>query len=427
MTNPSQSGPFLNTVEKVVLPNGITVFLDPAPQFRSGSVIIAAIGGSRSERPELSGVSHLLEHLLFKSTSRRSAKQIACEIDEFGGEVNAFTDSESLCLHGTVIRSRVPELLDFLIDLLTDPVITEEDLVIEKSIVRQEILEALDDTSDIISQEFRKVLWGGQALALPVFGTLESVSRLKLEHLREELRQLLSGRRLIVAVSGFGEERENTLKEIERRLGALPRGERPLFSAPFALPSLSSVPRQDKQTHLMIGWQWPNLRSEEYLAGMCLVSLLGHGVSSRLFQVLREEQGLCYDVGLTVDAYPDTACCGFTSVFEAKSFAEVVSLLKREINLVCREGVQEDEFQRATRLIRAQLEMEEDSPRGRLWRAVESETAHERLITTDEILHRLEKLKRSDLEKIARDYLSGPRYAVVGGKIPKKVEETLTW
>ncbi len=414
-------------IEKIVLPNGLTIIFDSTPLFRSASVIIAAIGGSRVEKPELSGAAHLLEHLLFKRTKTRDSKQIAYQIDDFGGEVNAFTDSESLCIYGTVIKSRVGELLEFLSDLLLNPEFNEADLTIEKSIVRQEILEAQDDTDDYISQEFRKLVWGDDPLAAPVFGTTESVQMLDTGQMRVELETILKGKRLIIAVSGIGSNREEILSYIETNFGQLPVGERPKFSTKLAAPSLKKVRRPGKQTHLYVGWGWPELCSEKYLPGMCLVSLLGYGVSSRLFQVLREEEGLCYDLGLSVDAYPDTAFCGFTSVFEIDNFPKIVSLLNREISKLCESGVTEEEFARTCRLIRAQLEMEEDSPRGKLWRAVESEIAHERLISTDEILSRLEGVTRTDLEKIASDYLAGPRYAVVGGKIPKNADGVLKW
>jgi len=417
----------VSNIEKIILENGVTVFLDPAPQFRSASVIITAIGGSRLESEKISGVSHLLEHLLFKRTGLLTPKEIAYQIDDFGGEVNAFTDSESLCLYGTVIRDRVEELFDFLSDLLLNPVLTEEDMTIEKSIVRQEILEALDDTSDLVSQEFRKIVWGNDSLALPIFGTLESVEALTLDDIRAELTRLLKGRRVIVALSGIGENRERVLEKVKKTFSKLPPGERPVFSTKVVKPSTKVLARPGKQTHLTLGWEWPDLRSDSYLSGMCMVSLLGHGVSSRLFQVLREEEGLCYDLGLSVDAYPDTGYCAFTSLFEAKNFTQISELLKRELDGICSGGVTQEEFHRTKRLIRAQLEMEEDSLRGKLWRAVESEIAHERIISTDELLQKLEAVTKEEIEKIARDYLTRPRYAVVGGKIPKKVEETLRW
>ena len=126
--------PTAHTIEKIVLPNGLTLILDTASQFRSASVIITAVGGSRVESSEISGASHLLEHLLFKRTTTLDTKQIAAQIDDFGGEVNAFTDSESLCIYGTVIKSRILELLAFLSDLLLRPAFNANDLLIEKSI-----------------------------------------------------------------------------------------------------------------------------------------------------------------------------------------------------------------------------------------------------------------------------------------------------
>jgi len=421
------TAPTAHTIEKIVLPNGLTLIIDSASQFRSASVIITAIGGSRVESSQISGATHLLEHLLFKRTSKLDTKQIAAQIDDFGGEINAFTDSESLCIYGTVIKSRILELLEFLSSLLLKPAFNSSDLVIEKSIVRQEILEAQDDISDFLSQEFRKLIWGDDPLAAPVFETLESVQALGMEQIKEELAKILKGKKLIIAISGVSENRAEVLDTISKYYGSLEVGERPTFSSKLNKTSSKSLARQSKQTHLHIAWNWPELCSDRYLPGMCLVSLLGYGVSSRLFQVLREEEGLCYDLGLTVDAYPDTAFCGFSSVFEPRNYPKIYELVKREIGNLCSNGVRDEEFARTKRLIRAQLEMEEDSPRGKLWRAVESEIAHQRLISTDEILSKLELVTKSELEKISSDYLAGARYVLVGGKIPKKLVESDTW
>jgi predicted Zn-dependent peptidase len=414
--------PTAHTIEKIVLPNGLTLILDSATQFRSASVIITAVGGSRVESAKISGAAHLLEHLLFKRTKTLDAKQIAAQIDDFGGEINAFTDSESLCLYGTVIKSRVLELFEFLSDMLLQPDFNKADLAIEKLIVRQEILEAQDDVSDFLSQEFRKLVWANDPLAAPIFGTPESVHALGMGQMKHELKKILQGKKLVIAISGVDANRKELLDRIDKLYGTLEPGERPKFSSKLVPTSKKTCARPSKQTHLHIGWGWPDLCSDRYLAGMCLVSLLGYGVSSRLFQVLREEEGLCYDLGLNVDAYPDTAYCDFYSVFEPQNFLKITELLKREIDNLCSNGVREEEFLRTKRLIRAQLEMEEDSPRGKLWRAVESEIAHERLISTDEILGKLELVTKDELEKISSDYLAGPRYVLIGGKVPKKID-----
>ncbi len=416
----------MQSISKKTLPNGVTLYIDPAPHFRSASVVVAIIGGSRLESPGRNGATHLIEHLLFKQTARLSARQIAEWIDDFGGDVNAFTDSESFCLYGTVIRDRALDLLDFLSKLLIEPAFSAADVEIEKEIVRQEILEAQDDTADLVSQAFRSMFWKDDPLGQPVFGTVENLERMTHSLLREHLQDQLKGRRMIIAVSGVSDE-SAVEERVHSLFGEFEAGERPQFSSRVSKPHVVDVRRPGKQTHLIVGWNWPPIGSPHYLAGLLLSSLLGYGASSRLFRVLREEQALCYDLGVHVDAFPDSAVCLFTSSFETKNYTQICESLRKEVELIRSHGISDDEFERTRRMLRAQLEMEEDSPRGRLWRAVESEIALGRYVSADEVLQKLAVLTRPALEDVAKRYLGSEIYAAVGGRIPKKVELELTW
>jgi len=401
------------------LSSGITLYLDEAPFFRSASVVVAVVGGSRAETPEENGLTHLIEHLLFKRTSKKGQTEIAFAIDEFGGDINAFTDSESFCLYGSVVKERGPELLDFLLELLFDSQFTEEDLVLEKSIIRQEIIESDDDTSDLVSQEFRKLFWKDDSLSRPILGTIETLESFTAQGARDFLTKCLVGERLIIAISGFSID-PSSLPKLEQ-------GKRPTFASTAASPALSKVKRAGQQTHFTLGWRWPAILEPDYLSGLVLSTILGHGTSSRLFQLLREREGLCYDLGVHVDSYPDTAACIFSSSFEAANFKKVCNFLREELLRVQDAGIPEDEFERNRRMIRAQLEMEEDSPRGRLWRAVESEISVSKYVSTDEVLRKLALIERSAVERIAESHLTNSFYAVVGGDIPKKFEEQLKW
>lgn len=412
------------SLERIILENGVTLYSDPAPQFRSASVIVALAGGSRAEKEEHSGLTHLLEHLLFKRTSALGAREIALAIDEFGSDINAFTDTESLCLYGTVVRERGGELLQFLLGLLFDPKFTEEDLRIEKAVIRQEILESSDDLADLTGQELRRIIWSGDPLGHPVFGTLDTLDSFSRDSVYSFLQQSLQGERLIVAVSGFSEILPVTDSLNSLQLG---RGNRLSFSSATASPQIVELKRPSQQTHLALGWSWPSISSGDYLAGLVLSALLGHGSSSLLFQLLREELGLCYDFSLNVDAYPDTAAVVFSSSFEPDNFGDICRALRTALRGLTSQGVDEEDFRRTCRMVVAQLEMEEDSPRGRLWRAVESELAVGRYISTDDIVARLSALTVDDIDRVAKSYLTGDIYACVGGALPRKFGEWLKW
>ena len=402
------------SISKTVLANGLTVLVDVQPQFRSAGLAVSLLSGSRDEPEEQNGITHCLEHLVFKATANRDVRQIAALIDEFGGEVNAFTDAESFCVHGVVPGRDLCALLDFSAELLRQSTLRAEELAVEKEIIRQEILEADDDPADAAYQRLRELFWPDDALGRPVFGTLESLSTYTPEMLRARREEMLSGKRIVITAAG-AVNREEIVGRAEALFGDLPAGERPQFGCSAASKGFGTVKRPVNQTHLLLARSWPSLSEKDYLAGLLIANLLGHGNSSRLFQVMREERGICYDVDASVDAYADTSMFVVSAVCERKNVEQAMEILGQELGSLASGDLPEEEFQRARRMLRAQLEMETDSLRARLWRAVETEIAFARYVSTSEVTAELDALCREDLVQFCGQHLAGDQYVTVFG------------
>jgi len=403
--------------KKIILENGVTILLDRVPHSYSASCIICLRSGSRDESEALSGVTHLAEHLLFKRTLRKSPFDIAVAIDDFGGEVNAFTDPESLCLVGRVSGSRTEELISFFAELLFDGAFNAADLVVEKEIIRQEIVESLDDPGESAYQEFSQRFWGRSALGQPVFGTLASVEALSPETIRTHLAALTCGTNLVIAVAGCFAE-ESLISKLEQLFGALPAGQRAVRVAPAIGSGAGLIARPVQQSFITLGVQWPHFADPRYLAGAVVSTVLGDGSSSRLFQILREKHGLAYDVQSSIDSYSDVGALVITATVDAPQLNLALSLMLDELERLRDDGVTHDEFRRAVNSLVAQLEMDTDSISSRMWRLIETELNLGSYVQTQEWIARLKSLTLNDCLQVTADFLSQGELALgVAGKV----------
>lgn len=404
-------------VEKITIGNGITVLLDRTPMFQSVACAVCLLGGSCDETLETIGITHLLEHLLFKQTKHKSTKDIALTIDQFGGCINAYTDTNALCLYGVVPRRRHEDLLRFFSELLWENQIVDRQLEVEKEIVRQEILESLDDPDDFLYQQFQEKLWPHSLLGLPVFGTLETVERFGRAALEKRRGELLVGKKLVVVLVGDIEllQVERMLKEI---FPEVPLGQRVLIETPKFSSGVHVCPRAMSQAQFMLGCPWPGFRSDDYLAGLVLSSVLGDSSASRLFQALREERGLAYSVYTDIDSYHDASAFHIYSAVERGGLQDALAVSVDELEKIANQAITQAELERAVSMFSAQLEMCVDEIVSRLWRALEMELAFERQIPPAEMLSKLQRLQVGDIQEFARKWLVKDNFLLVlGGDI----------
>ncbi len=404
----------MSNISKTILSNGTTVLVDSEPHFASIGCTVCVLGGLRDEAEASIGITHVLEHLLFKRTKTKDTQTLACSIDDLGGDVNAFTDSDSFCVHGTVSKDRFNDLFSLLAELLLEVKFNSTELELEKEVIRQEIIESEDDPGDATYQCFTESFWPGSILGKPVFGSKENVKRFTCADLEERLSFLLKGKRIIVAVAGAVEQQE-VVKLSEEFFGKLSEGEPPQRQIPKTAAGFEMILRPVNQTYITIGKPWPSITGDNYLCGLILATVLGGGMSSRLFQLLREQKGYTYDIDADVDDYGDVAALVISSNMEKKHINEALKLIFCEIEKLRLENITDEEYGRTLRMINAHALMERDSLSSRLWRLVESEMNFGRYISTDEIRKKLEALSLEQIDDFRKIWLSKDDFFIVLG------------
>ncbi len=391
-------------VEKVVVSNGITVVVHSDRKFHSVSYAVCCAGGVCGESEELIGVTHLVEHLLFKRTLQQASPEIARTIDELGGEINAFTDLDSMCIYGTVPASRALRLMDFVSELLVHTAFDSTDLNLEREVIRQEILEASDNPLDMLYQALCSVLWRDSIFRHPVFGNLKSIERFTLEDAKARHSEILRGKRIVIGAAGNISTAE-VVRHVEQCFSSLPQGEPLVVTPPAPGAGLVRVARPIRQAHIALAKPWPAYTSDEYPAALAIALGLGDGMSSRLFRLLREEQALTYDVGAHVDGFSSASALLIAASVDPSKVPLALELILGEVEDIVRNGFTEGELERALAMLTAQVEMEQDSVGSLLWRAIESELYYQRYVSPTETLARYEKLTTDRLKEVAKRYL----------------------
>jgi predicted Zn-dependent peptidase len=401
------------SVQTSTLKNGVTIIIDPMPDRSIAALAISLAGGSADEK--YPGSTHLLEHLLFRKTQNRNSLQIASTLDELGGGVNAFTDPESLCLHGTVPSEMLSELIELFTDLLLAPRFEEKDVALEKEIVRQEILESEDDPHSTSFEKFHGGFWNHQPLSKLVAGTLDSVSRLTLSQLLERKNELLQGKKMTIALSGGG-NLDAACELLSKLFEDLPAGESWKLEVAAPISGFEVFPRNIQQVLFYAGIKSSGLLSPQALPTLVGSAILGSGNASRMFQVLREERGLCYDVGVSLESYPQLGALIFSGSTEVRHLDTLFSLYQEECTRMHEGKFTDEEFKRAKRMLRSQLIAEEESITSHLWRALDSILSFGRYVSTEETRKKLDLVKREDVEQ-AFHFSAGSHFILLSGEL----------
>lgn len=347
------------------LSNGLRVVVDPMPGLESAAIGVWVNAGARHETLEENGVAHLLEHMAFKGTASRTARQIVEEIEAAGGYLNAGTGYQRTGYYARVLKDDVPLALDLLADILRNPLFDADELEKEKDVVVQEIGEANDEPQDAVSELTQSLAWKDQALGRPILGTEDRVR----SHDRARLLSFTAARyrprNMVVVASGAVLEDE-VLRQVEALFGDMTNdGAAENGAAPARYTSGRAADRRKtEQAHLMLAYPGVGLNDEGYFASRVFTELLGGGMSSRLFQSVREDHGLAYSVYSYSDVYDDGGIVGVYAGCDAGKAADAARLSVREIAAVA-EGVSEGEVARARAQLKSALLMSRESPSAR--------------------------------------------------------------
>lgn len=408
-------------VRRTVLPGGLRVITEAMPTVRSAAFGIWVGVGSRDEVPSVAGSSHYLEHLLFKGTKRRDALAISAALDAVGGEMNAFTAKEFTCYYARVLDSDLPIAVDVICDMVTSSLIRSADVESERGVILEEIAMHDDDPGDVVHDAFAEAVYGDTPLGRPVLGTVESISSLSRTAINGYYRRRYSPANMVVSVAG-NIDHAKVVRLVKKAFAGfltdtslVPAAPRVGGQTPDYLAGIKVVRRPTEQAHLVLGMPAMNRSDERRFALGVLNSALGGGMSSRLFQEVREKRGLAYSVYSYTSQYADAGTFGVYAGCQPAKADEVLAICRDELASVAKSGITAEELARGKGQMAGSLVLGLEDTGSRMSRLGKSELVHGELLSVDDILARVGAVTLDDVREVAAEVLEAPpALAVIG-------------
>ncbi len=413
-------------VDVVQLKNGLRIVVDPMPSLETAALGIWAHAGSMDERDEEHGIAHLLEHMAFKGTARRSARQIAEEIESVGGYLNAATSHQRTGYYARVLKDDVPLAFDMLGDILRQPSFDDDELTKEKEVVVQEIGEAADTPDDVVFELLQSATWKGNPLARPILGTPESVRAQTPKSLRGFMGRHYRPEAMIVAVAGKVET-DQVVTHVKKQFDDMPAGEgERVRTTPSFVGGIEHDDRDIEQTHLALAFPGVASGADDFFATRIFADALGGGMSSRLFQSIREERGLAYSVYAFADGYEDCGLVGAYLGAEESQIVDAAQLIRKEMEAMAT-SVTQIEIDRARALLRASLMMGMEGPAARIEANAGQLFTFGEIVPPDALVERLNAVTTDDIKRCAGRALDGAlSIAIVGAGEPDRVAKVFS-
>ncbi len=389
-------------VQKTVLPNGLKIITEEVPNVHSVSLGIWVEAGSRDEGREENGISHFVEHMLFKGTKRRSARQIAKEIDAVGGILNAFTSKEFSSFYAKVLAGHLAVALDILFDLYFNSVFAPTELERERQVILQEINMVEDSPDDYIHDLFSEFFWPRHPLGLPILGRVETISQLNRQRLRSFfLKNYLAWQPIVAAAGQL--KHEELVQAIHDYIG--PRKfqpkKRPL-SPPRPQAHIQVREKPLEQVHLILGTKGLAITHPDRYVFSLLNTILGGGMSSRLFQEIREKRGLAYSIYSFISSFLDSGVLGIYVGTGDNALKRVLQIMLREIKKLTEDCPKPKELAAAKEQLKGNLLLSLESTDSRMNRLAKSEIYFKRFIKVEEIIAGIEKVKAEEVSTLAK-------------------------
>lgn len=394
--------------ERTTLDSGVTIVTEKMSEVRSVSCGFWFDVGARDEPDELAGTSHFLEHLLFKGTEKRSAKDIADAFDAVGGDVNAFTGKEYTCYYSRVLDQDLPMATDILADMITNSMIDATELESERKVILEEIAMHEDAPDELVHDLFFRSMWNDHPLGRPVLGFNQTISVVGRDQIAEYWRERYSPSNCVVAAAG-NIEHGWLVETVEGVLGSS-FGRRTLRSGepPQSVAGVSVHRRPTEQAHIIVGMPGLHRGHEDRHALALLDTVLGGGMSSRLFQEVREKRGLAYSVYSYRSLFADTGTFAVYVGTTPQNADTVLDIVRGEFDSILRSGVTTAEFERAKGHLKGSLVLSSEDPGSRMTRLGKQQLTTGEILSLDELIERIDRLTIDDIARVA-DTILGPR------------------
>ncbi|CCO09413.1 M16 family metallopeptidase [Desulforamulus hydrothermalis] len=387
--------------QKEVLANGVRILTQQVPHVRSVAIGIWVDVGSRDESNDQAGISHYIEHMLFKGTKHRTAKQIAEELDAVGGQLNAFTTKEYTCYYAKVLDEHFDLAVDILTDMLFHSKISEQDVEREKNVILEEIKMYEDAPDELVHDMFAKTIWSGHSLGRPIIGSSETVSSLNYRDLRSFMKDHYKPNRMVISVAG-NIAHQQVVEKLSPLFGSL---EGSVIDRQLAKPRHTSQVncrnKETEQVHMVIGAPGVSLDSDLVYTVQVINTVLGGGLSSRLFQEIREQRGLVYTVYSYHSSYYDTGIFGVYAGLSRQNVNQAMELIFKEIKDIKKNGVTREELQRAKDQLKGNLLLSLESVNTHMSRLGKSELYLGKVYSPEEIVAKLNRVTVEDTQRAA--------------------------
>ena len=422
------------SVKRSVHASGLRIVTEEVPSVRSAAVGIWVNVGSRDEAPATAGASHFLEHLLFKGTTTRTALEISSSIESVGGEMNAFTSKEYTCFYARVIDTDLPMAIDVVSDLITSSIVTALDVDAERKVVLEEIAMRDDDPSDLVHDLFSDTYYGDTQIGRPILGTVKSISEMSRNTVYNYYKKKYLPQDLVVAVAG-NIKHKRVVAMVEEALS------RDNFldglGAPVIRPntpiknlkqqSVGLLYKKSEQAHMFYGMEGVSRADDRRFAMGVLSAALGGGMSSRLFQEIREKRGLAYSVYSYAQQFAGTGVLGFYAGCNPAKAIEVIEIIRDVLTDVADNGMSQEEIERAKGAVRGSLVLSQEDSGSRMSRIGKNEIVYGQVMDFDDILKAISRVSATDIRQIAGEFLvKTPTLALVGPfKNESKFEKVL--
>ncbi|MFG3348467.1 M16 family metallopeptidase [Streptomyces sp. NPDC048018] len=413
----------IGTVRRTTLPGGLRIVTETLPSVRSATFGIWAHVGSRDETPTLNGATHYLEHLLFKGTHKRSALDISAALDAVGGEMNAFTAKEFTCYYARVLDTDLPLAIDVVCDMLTGSLILDSDVDAERGVILEEIAMTEDDPGDVVHDLFAQTMFGDTPLGRPVLGTVDTINALTRDQIARFYKKHYDPTHLVVAAAG-NVDHATVVRQVRRafeKAGALGRtdarpvaprdGTRTIRTA----GRVELLGRKTEQAHVVLGMPGLARTDERRWALGVLNTALGGGMSSRLFQEVREKRGLAYSVYSYTSGFADCGLFGVYAGCRPSQIHDVLRICRDELDKVATDGLTDDEIARAIGQLSGSTVLGLEDTGALMNRIGKSELCWGTQMSVDDMLARIAAVTPDDVRDVARDVLrQRPSLSVIG-------------
>ncbi len=391
-------------IEKTVLPNGLTVITETMVHLRSVSAGVWIRSGSRHEPTEQSGISHFIEHMLFKGTGRRTPQDIAYETDALGGHLDAFTSHEMAAYSFKVLDEHLPRAFDLVADLVTGPIFLEKEFEKERHVILEEIKMLEDTPDDLAAEMFFSGFWPNSRLGRSVSGTVESLAELRPSHLRDYWKTVYSPPDMVVTAAGHIEHQQ-LIDLVERYFASLTsNGYRPSDARPSATPTMMVRPKEHlEQVQIILGAECPSLVSPKHYAVGIMATILGGGVSSRLFLTVREEHGLAYAIEAAPVLFSDTGVFAIHAATSPEKVTRLLEVTMAEVRRIKQDPPSQEELDRTKELAKVSMVLGMESSSARMSNLARQEIFFGRQLTWEEVFQKIDAVTAEDVQQAASE------------------------